>query len=55
MDRVGRLLTSIPGGVPLVFDGFTVGGLGVAGGVPADDAEVAAAVLRALGAAEFPP
>lgn len=46
----GGLLTSIPGGVPLVFDGVHVGGLGVAGGPPPLDAEIAAAVLAALGA-----
>lgn len=46
----GGLLTSIAGGVPLTFDGVCIGGLGVAGGKPAEDAEVAAAVLAALGA-----
>lgn len=50
----GFLLTSIPGGVPLVFDGVHTGGLGVAGGPPAEDASVAAAVLEALGAHPFP-
>ncbi|GAA4837176.1 GlcG/HbpS family heme-binding protein [Garicola koreensis] len=48
-NGTGTLLTRIPGGVPLVFDGVVVGGLGVAGGPPAQDAEVAAAVLEALG------
>lgn len=46
----GGILTSIPGGVPLVFDGVHVGGLGVAGGKPAEDAQIAAAVLERLGA-----
>jgi uncharacterized protein GlcG (DUF336 family) len=46
----GGLLTSIPGGVPLAFDGVHIGGLGVAGGPPPQDAEIAAAVLTALGA-----
>lgn len=50
----GFLLTSIPGGLPLVFDGVHTGGLGVAGGPPAEDAAVAAAVLEALGAHSFP-
>lgn len=49
-NGTGGLLTRIPGGVPIVFDGVLVGGLGVAGGPPAQDAEVAAAVLEALGA-----
>lgn len=49
-----HLLTRIPGGVPLVFDGVHVGGLGVAGGPPTQDAQVAAAVLEALGARPFP-
>lgn len=48
-NGTGTLLTRIPGGVPLVFDDVVVGGLGVAGGPPAQDAEVAAAVLEALG------
>jgi uncharacterized protein GlcG (DUF336 family) len=46
----GGLLTSIPGGLPLAFDGVHVGGLGVAGGPPQLDAEIAAAVLIAIGA-----
>src|SRR5699024_102650 len=46
----GGLLTSIAGGVPIAFDGVVVGGLGVAGGKPADDAAIADAVLAALGA-----
>lgn len=46
----GGILTSIAGGVPLSFDGVHVGGLGVAGGKPAEDAQVAQAVLARLGA-----
>lgn len=46
----GGLLTSIPGGLPLSFNGIHTGGLGVAGGPPAVDAEIAAAVLQVLGA-----
>lgn len=46
----GGLLTSIAGGVPIAFDGVVVGGLGVAGGKPAEDAVIADAVLAALGA-----
>lgn len=46
----GGLLTSVAGGVPLGFDGVHTGGLGVAGGAPQQDAQIAAAVLVALGA-----
>ena len=46
----GGMLTSIAGGVPLAFDSVHVGGLGVAGGQPAEDAQVAQAVLARLGA-----
>lgn len=45
----GNLLTNIHGGLPLAFDGHHLGGLGVAGGPPAKDAEIAATVLDALG------
>ena len=46
----GGLLTSIKGGVPLAFAGVHVGGIGVAGGRPDQDAEIAADLLSALGA-----
>ena len=46
----GGLLTGIKGGVPLSFDGVFVGGLGIAGGTPDQDAVIAAATLAALGA-----
>lgn len=46
----GGLLTGIHGGFPIVFEGVHVGGLGVAGGTPAQDAEIALAALTALGA-----
>ncbi len=46
----GNLLTNIKGGVPLVLDGRFAGGLGVAGGTPDADAELARAVLQAIGA-----
>lgn len=48
----GGLLTGIKGGVPLFFDGVFVGGLGIAGGTPDQDAAIAAATLAALGADE---
>jgi glc operon protein GlcG len=50
----GGLLTSVAGGVPLAFDGVHTGGLGVAGGAPHQDAEIAAAVLQALAADPVP-
>jgi len=43
-------LTNIAGGVPIAFGGVLIGGLGVAGGPPADDAGIARAVLVAIGA-----
>lgn len=46
----GGLLTTIDGGFPLFFDDEHVGGLGVAGGTPAQDAEIALETLRLLGA-----
>ena len=46
----GGILTNILGGVPLRFDGRHVGGLGVAGGTPEQDAAIAAATLVAIGA-----
>ncbi|TFC17408.1 heme-binding protein [Cryobacterium algoritolerans] len=50
----GGLLTGVAGGVPIGFDGIHVGGLGVAGGPPPMDAQIAAAVLDALGADPVP-
>ncbi len=44
-----NLLTNIRGGFPLVVEGKHIGGLGVAGGTPDQDAEVALATLSALG------
>ena len=49
----GGLLTGIKGGVPLFFDGVFVGGLGIAGGTPDQDAVIAAATLASLGADEI--
>lgn len=46
----GGLLTSIKGGVPLAFGGVHVGGIGVAGGRPDQDAEIAAELLAAVDA-----
>lgn len=44
------ILTNILGGVPVQVDGRHLGGLGVAGGAPEQDAAIAAAVLAAVGA-----
>lgn len=46
----GGLLTNVRGGVPISFGGVHVGGLGVAGGTPDQDAAIAAATLKVLGA-----
>jgi glc operon protein GlcG len=46
-----NLLTNIPGGHPIIFDGKVVGGFGIAGGTVEQDAEVAAAVIKQIGSA----
>jgi len=46
----GNAITSIPGGVPIAFDGVHVGGIGVAGGSPQDDLDIAIETLARLGA-----
>lgn len=46
----GGRLTSIAGGVPLTLDGLHLGGLGVAGGAPEDDAAIAEATVAAIAA-----
>ena len=46
----GGSLTTVDGGVPIFFDDVHVGGLGVAGGTPAQDAEIALETLQRLGA-----
>lgn len=46
----GGILTSIHGGVPIQFGGVHIGGLGIAGGTPAQDAEIAIAVIAEIGA-----
>ncbi len=44
-----NLLTNIPGGHPIIFDGKVVGGFGIAGGTVEQDAEVAVAVKMQIG------
>jgi uncharacterized protein GlcG (DUF336 family) len=46
----GGALTNILGGSPLQFDGVHIGGIGVAGGTPDQDATIAAATLASIGA-----
>jgi len=46
----GGALTTIDGGVPIFFGDACVGGLGVAGGSPAQDIEIALETLKRLGA-----
>ena len=46
----GNVLTSLPGGFPLRFDGQLVGGLGISGGHPEQDEAIAAAVIKHIGA-----
>ena len=49
----GNFLTSLPGGFPLRYDGHLVGAIGISGGHPSDDAAIAAAVLKRIGAEEI--
>lgn len=44
-----NLLTNIPGGHPIIFDGKVVGGFGIAGGTVDQDALIAAAVKSQIG------
>lgn len=46
----GNVLTSLPGGFPLRFDGRLVGGIGISGGHPEQDAAIATAVIKEIGA-----
>ena len=45
----GGQLTNITGGVPLLVNGECVGALGIAGGTPAQDGEVATTTVAAIG------
>ena len=46
----GNLLTNVPGGVPLRFNGVLGGGLGIAGGTVEQDSAIAKSALVAIGA-----
>lgn len=48
-----NLLTNVPGGVPLRFNGVLGGGLGIAGGTVEQDNTIARATLKAIGADEI--
>ena len=50
----GGRLTNIRGGAPIRFGDTHAGGLGIAGGTPLQDAEVAAAALARVGAQAVP-
>ena len=50
----GGRLTNILGGSPIRFDDAHAGGLGIAGGTPLQDAEVAEAALARVGAQAVP-
>ncbi|MDE3240555.1 MAG: heme-binding protein [Paracoccaceae bacterium] len=43
-------MTGLPGGLPILFDGAILGGIGVGSGSGAQDVEVARAALAAIGA-----
>ncbi|MGV8087106.1 MAG: GlcG/HbpS family heme-binding protein [Candidatus Woesearchaeota archaeon] len=42
-------LTNIVGGLPLIFDGKLVGGLGIAGGTVVQDEEIAKKIIQEIG------
>jgi glc operon protein GlcG len=46
----GGAVTPLPGGLPIRFDGHLAGAVGVGSGTGAEDADVAAAGLAAIGA-----
>lgn len=46
----GNLLTNVPGGIPLRFNGVLGGGLGIAGGTVEQDTAISKATLAAIGA-----
>ena len=46
-------VTRLGGGLPIIIDGYCVGGIGVGSGTAAQDKVVANAALRAIGATEY--
>jgi uncharacterized protein GlcG (DUF336 family) len=51
----GGRLTNLEGGLPIIFDGICVGGVGVGSGTGLQDIEVARAALAAIGAEDQQP
>ena len=51
----GGRLTNLEGGLPIMFNGVCVGGIGVGSGTGAQDIEVARAALAAIGADDQQP
>ncbi|MEM7043670.1 MAG: heme-binding protein [Pseudomonadota bacterium] len=49
----GGKVTNLQGGLPIVIDGYHLGGIGVGSGSPDQDLTVARAALAAIGAATF--
>ena len=47
----GNAVTNLGGGLPIVFDGSCIGGIGVGSGTPDQDKAVARAALSSIGAA----
>ncbi|OJU13013.1 MAG: glycolate utilization protein [Caulobacterales bacterium 68-7] len=48
LERSNGGLMTFPGGVPLIVEGALIGAVGVSGGSPAQDAEIAQAAAAAL-------
>ncbi len=46
-------LTPVPGGMPLVYDGKFVGGLGISGNTPTEDRRIAIEAVKSLGLQVF--
>lgn len=49
----GGSVTGLPGGLPIVFDGDLVGGIGIGSGTGDQDVEVANAALASIGAEQW--
>lgn len=48
----GRQTNALMGGVPIIVDGYTIGGIGVGSGTGEEDREIALAGLRAIDGAK---
>jgi glc operon protein GlcG len=49
----GGLVTGLPGGLPIIFDGELLGGIGIGSGSGEQDVEVANAALARIGALQW--